>query len=283
MQGNIQSQLDNNPLEYRSMLTLPRDVQFGLEIELESVDYDKVYHLVRRQFGTSFKVKPDQSLNRDKNAEIALPVLKNEKRTWILLRKLAELLSKFNPTFEHCGFQINFDGSLLPKDEDRIKFLKLYGYYEDILYKFSKGEDEEYRTSLDIYAAPIILSLKDTLQFGEEDRDLIIERFSNNKRYGVVFKTENKDLIEFRTPNGTINPILWQNYITFFYYFMMLVNSNKYNRKEVDEYISSYSKLDVLESYELLREEKAVSLSKKMFNKQRDRVFFLQQYMGKRM
>ena len=31
--------------------------------------------------------------------------------------------------------------------------------YEDIIYHFSKGEDKEYRESLEMYASPIILSL----------------------------------------------------------------------------------------------------------------------------
>ena len=168
---------------------------------------------VKSQFGDNWFVKDDRSLMKDKNAEIATPVLNNEKNYWILLKKLAKMIKKLNPSFDNCSFQVNFDGSLLPTEAARVTFLKLYAYYEDIIYRFSKGEDACYRESLDTYASPIILSLKDTLYFGEDDKDLILERFSNQKRYGISFKTENKDLIEFRTPNGTYNPILWQNYI----------------------------------------------------------------------
>lgn len=279
IQESTRIQLINNPLEYRSSLTLPRNVNFGVEIELENVDFDKVYHLVRRHLGTSWKVKPDKSLLCGDNAEIASPVMKNETKYWMLLKKLAELLSKFNPTFDNCSFQVNFDGSMLPTEDDKIRFLKLYAFYEDILYRFSKGEDKKYRMSLDIYASPIILSLKDALSTG--DKDYVLERFSDNKRYGIVFKTEVKDLIEFRTPNSTINPVLWQNYITLFYYLLSFINSNKYNKKEIDEYIESYSELNILKSYEELREDKVISLSKKIFSNQRDRVFFLHQYFGK--
>ncbi len=281
MQDNIRNQLINNPLEYRSLLTIPRSVRFGLEIELENVDFEKVYYLVRKQFGTSFIVKPDKSLIKEANAEIAVPVMTNEKKHLIILKKLAELLSRMNPTFDNCGFQINFDGCLLPTLDDRIKFLKLYAYYEDIIYRFSKGEDVNYRKSLDMYASPIILALKDIVSLDDEDKELFLERFSNNKRYGITFKTDKKDLIEFRTPNGTINPILWQNYLTLFYYLLVFVHSNRYNTQEMNEYIRRYSRLNVLESYELCREEKAITLAKSIFNNQKDKIYFLHQYLGR--
>ena len=112
-----------------------------------------------------------------------------------------------------------YGGRLLKGNEngDRARFLKLYAMYEDIIYRFSKGEDSEYRETLDMYAPPIILSLKGALQYDDE---AAIDIFSDNKRYGLVFKSK-QDLIEFRTPNAKSNPILRQNYITTFYYLLM--------------------------------------------------------------
>lgn len=277
MQENIENQLRNQPFSYRDRLTLPREVRFGLEIELENIDYNKVYTLVRKKFGTSFKIKPDRSLLYSKNAEIATPVFRNDIKTWKLLSKLGEYLSKLEPTFCNCGFQVNFDGCLLPSEDDKIRFLKLFAYYEDIIYRFSKGEDLSYRDTLDVYAAPIILTLKDVLE--EKDKSIVLERFSDNKRYGVVFKTK-QDLIEFRSPNGTVNPALWQNYVTLFYYLLRFVFSNKYNQREIDAYIHEYGNMNVLESYEIYHEEKALKLAKVLFNKQEDRCSFLHHYRG---
>lgn len=278
---NLENQLKNSPLQYRSILTLPANVRVGLELELESIDPERVYTLVRKQIGTHWLTKPDKSLIKGKSTEIVSPVLTNNKKCWETLRKLGDLLERIKPTFANCSFQVNFDGSLLPTEEERIIFLKLYAFYEDIIYRYSKGTDEYYRESLDTYASPIILSIKDTLTFGEEDKDLILERFSNQKRYGINFKTQKKDLIEFRTPNGTYNPILWQNYITLFYYLIMAIVNRRYNLQELDSYINSYSKLNILESYELPREEKALKLSKQIFNNQVDRAYFMHQYLGK--
>ena len=271
------AQLDNNPLMYRELLTIPQDVNFGLEIELEKVKRDLVYQLVKKNLGDRWYVKDDKSLIEGYSAEIVSPVLQNQIHTWKLLKKLGELLKHLSPSYNNCSFQINFDGSLLPSVEDRVRFIKLFAVYEDIIYRFSKGDDEFYRDSLDTYASPIILALKDTLRY--EDNETIIDRFSNNKRYGIMFKTNNIDLIEFRTPNGTNNPILWQNYITTFYYLLKLASSTKYNKKEIDKYIDEFVGIYLLESYEKLRQDKAILFSDLLFENKTDKIYFLHQYM----
>lgn len=274
---NLQIQLRNNPLEYRSKLTIPEKTNIGLELELDHVSYDEVFKLVRKNFDSSWIVKEDKSLTKGQNAEIVSPVLQNKKHTWQLLQKMGELLTRLNPNYSKCSFQVNFDGSLLPSNEDKIRFLKLYAMYEDIIYRFSKGEDAEYRESLDMYASPIILALKGALQYDDE---AAIDLFSDNKRYGIVFKSK-QDLIEFRTPNMTSNPILMQNYITAFYYLLRFATNHKYLKKEIDAYIDSFYKIYLLEGYELLKTDKALKLSNMIFPHKQDQLYFMHQYLGK--
>ena len=274
----LNNQLINSPMEFRSKLTLPHKVNFGLELELDKVDLLEVRELVGRNIGGDFSVKNDKSLTTGMNAEINTPVLRNSKATWELLKRMGELLKKINASYDRCSFQVNFDGSLLPSVEDRVKFLKIYAMYEDIVYRFSKGEDLSYRDSLEEYASPIILTLKGVLSI---NNDAVVEMFSNQKRYGICFKTKDCDLIEFRTPNMTDNVCLWQNYVTFFYYLLNLVHSGKINMREVDEYISNYSRIYILENYEKEKEEKALQLSKKLFCNSTDRINFMHQYLGK--
>ena len=274
----LNNQLINSPMEFRSKLTLPHKANFGLELELDKVDLLEVRELVGRNIGGDFSVKNDKSLTTGMNAEINTPVLRNSKATWELLKRMGELLKKINASYDRCSFQVNFDGSLLPSVEDRVKFLKIYAMYEDIVYRFSKGEDSTYRDSLEEYASPIILTLKGVLSI---NNDAVVDMFSNQKRYGICFKTKDCDLIEFRTPNMTDNVCLWQNYVTFFYYLLNLVHSGKINMREVDEYISSYSRIYILENYEKEKEEKALQLSKKLFCNSTDRINFMHQYLGK--
>ena len=54
-----------------------------------------------------------------------------------------------------------------------------------------------------------------------------------------------------------------------------------YNEDEVDRYIDEYSKIYILENYELEKREKAIQLSKKLFFNSTDRINFMHQYLGK--
>lgn len=275
--NNLETQIINNPLSYRKILTIPRKINFGLELELDKIDFDQVYKLVKKQIGGNLVIKTDKSLTKGENVEIATPVLQNNRETWIMLKKLGDLLKQLKPNYSNCSFQVNFDGDLLESNAAKRKFLKLYAVYEDIVYRFSKGEDREYRDSLDTYASPIILTLKGLKEMPDE---MLLEPFTEQKRYGIALKNKTKNLIEFRTPNATSNPILWQNYITFFYYLLMYSKSPKCSERDLDEYIDLFYKTYLLEYYENEHLEKAKSLANKIFNNSTDKVYFLQQYKG---
>lgn len=265
--------------QYRDVLNIPKKVNFGLELELDKIDHDEVYKLVRKQMGSSWIVKTDDSLTKGENAEIVSPVLQNNRETWIMLKKLSELLKKIDANYDKCSFQVNFDGSLLPRDIDRVNFLKLFAMYEDIIYRFSKGDDKEFRESIEMHAAPIILALKGALSISD---DAAIEMFSNQKRYGVTFKTLKNDLIEFRTPNMTSDAIYWQNYINTFYHLLNATTRAKYDKEEVDEYLSGFSRIYLLEGYEREKEEKAREFVKTIFPSGVDKSYFMHQYRGEK-
>ena len=133
-----------------------------------------------------------------------------------------------------------------------------------------------------ISAIPFLMMIFFTVaRFVNVDARDIIEYFSNNKRYGITFKNIDKELVEFRTPNMTSNPTIMQNYITAFYYLLVYATSNKYNEKEVDAYIESFSKIYLLENYEISRSHKALKLSNMIFPHKKDQLYFMHQYLGK--
>lgn len=275
---DIISELDRRPFIYREVLGIPKKVNFGLELELDKIDPDEVYKLVRKEFGSSWIVKEDKSLTKGENAEIVSPVLHNTKDTWILLKKMGELLERLNPNYDKCSFQVNFDGSILPRVEDKVRFLKLYAMYEDIVYRLSQGDRGSYRDSMEEYAAPIILYLKGGLSISNEAS---INLLSNQKRYGIAFKDkDSKDLIEFRSPNMSSNPIEWQNYINVFYYMLMAASKPKYDKSEVDRYVDHYYKCYILEDYEREKREKAIQFAKVILPGNTDKSNFFHQYMG---
>ena len=125
----LDDQLKNLPMQYRSKLTIPKNVNFGLELELDKVDFMEVRRLVSRYIGGDWNVRVDNSLTKLNNAEINSPVLYNNKSTWELLIKMSELLKQINPSYDICSFQINFDGFFLPKEKDRKKALTEFEKY----------------------------------------------------------------------------------------------------------------------------------------------------------
>ena len=270
--------MSNIPFVYRKKLNIPSNIRFGLELELDKINPDEVYKLVRKEFGNTWIIKEDKGLTKGENRELVSPVLTNTKETWIMLKKMADLLKKINPDYRNCSFQINFDGEMLRSHKTRLRFLKLYAMYEDIIYRFSKGGDEDYRDSLEMYASPIALSLK---QDPSKSIKETLEEYINQKRYGIAFKDTPKDLIEFRTPNMTSEEIYWQNYINTFYYLLRCAANPKYDQDEVDRYIESFEEIYMLESYEILREDKARKFVKTIFDSNIDRSYFMHQYIGR--
>ena len=96
------------------------------------------------------------------------------------------------------------------------------------------------------------------------------------------YVVRDKDLIEFRTPNMTSDPIYWQNYINTFYHLLKCAASPRYDKEEIDKYIDAYSRIYILESYEMLREDKAKKFVKTIFNSNVDKSQFMHQYIGRR-
>ncbi len=119
-----------------------------------------------------------------------------------------------------------------------------------------------------------------SIKVDREFKRYTLEPYTNQKRYGLSFKSNPLDLIEIRSPNATINPIYWQNYICTFYYLIMYSLSPKCNERDLDEYIDKFSEINLLDSYSKLNESKAFILSKKLFMKTDDKTHFLNHYLG---
>lgn len=270
--NNLIQCIKNNPLEYRQTLTIPQNTNFGFEIELENIN-SKILNKILKNYIPTWNIKEDKSLNPNNSAELVSPVMKNTKDTWIMLKKIAEILQRQNITFNNCSFQINYDDNLLPTDKDKIKFLKLFMMYEDIIYRYSIGESKDYRESIEMYAYPISLELK------AYSEDYLIEKYTNQKRSGICFKNNSKKLIEIRTPNSTINPILWQNYVTFFYYLIEYSKSTKCSLNELNKYIEDFLLIDLLDNYKKEKTNKALKLCNNIFNNVKDKSYFMEQYL----
>lgn len=277
-------------LKERKILTLPPNINFGLEIELNDVDFSEVERLIENHFD-GFCVHTDQSLGSF-GAEVATPVLQNTKETWNILKKISKTLNHVHPSFKNASFQVTFD---VDSDEFISKFLKFFMVYEDIVYRFSLGFDTDFRESINTYALPIrpfIIEEFVTKQNLKNDESRVPKCLKDSKRCALSFKvsenSEGQMLLEFRTPNGTIDMSLWQNYVTTFYAMMNYVKSKQFDEEKIDAQIEEIFYHQVLpysfvvpDTYKEINLEKALEFSNLIFKQELDKLYFLKQYLGK--
>ena len=266
-------------LEKRKTINIPDNVDFGLEIELEGLEYERTMRRVKF-IDNRFACKGDKSLD-DFGVEIATPVMHNQKDDIFTLKKLSRSLVKSQPRFDNCSLQLNFNDNL--SMEEKVELFKVYCYFEGIIYLFSKGTDQKLRTSINMYAKPIYSEFIIEHFKYEEYPDLMLEKFCNMKMYGLNLKTK-KNLIEFRTPNGTASYELWFNYINTFYHLLNAVKSKKYDKELVNRYINDFKDIRrdghplVRLDYEIDM-EKCLQFTNLIFDDELDKLYFLKQIL----
>jgi len=172
-----------------------------------------------------------------------------------------------------------------------INLLKIWAIYEDILYRFSYGEFCNARPLLTKYAKPISNFIKDFLQIVPDDIEFL--PFLNElppghslglnlSNYRNILMELNNAIktIEVRCPNGTINPIIWQNNINTFGKLLEFIYSDNYDEEKLEYQLwhlktpnyedNNYSKIDF---------ERALEFSDLIFEETIDKINFLRQYI----
>ena len=119
---------------------------------------------------------------------------------------------------------------------------------------------------------------------------LKLERFLFNKYYGVSLKGKlgtiysslyPVNLIEFRTPNGTDDVWLWQNYINTFYNIIRTFEVGSIDYEKIDYLYYRLFGTISYDTYEDMHLDKAIEFANIIFNNDRDKLYFIKQYIGK--
>lgn len=255
-------------------------IPFGIEIEAEGIPYDNSKRVINHKVDDKWSIKTDRSL-QDGGVEIVSPVLTNDIVVWKQLRKLSETLKFLSPTFDQSSFQVNLDAFNL-SEEEIIDFLKLYSVYEKVIYGFSKGFDQHLRKDMS-YAEPI--SYEFYQQYHKKPRFRCYHEFINNKRFSISLKTKTRSIhdkiqvIEFRTPNGTDDAFLWQNYITCFSAMLKHITSRMFDPEKIDFLFSKCFYRPSLDSLETVDEKKGIEFAELIFTNDMDKTCFYKQYL----
>lgn len=299
---NICNLLVYTNIPYREYLGLDKKIRFGCEIEFEKAKYYTIkMNLRKEKILNKWLLKDDATVVTIDNyevfgGEINSPIMHDYKTCWKELQKACELIKKYNGIVNgRAAAHIHIDSRILkgiPKNI--INLIKIWTAYEHVIYRFVYGEDEEERKILFDYAAPVAGYFNETIRdiekygFDGDIKKLYYYLFQvtllNNMNSGISFmhccgiEENEKNTIEIRCPNGTLNEIIWQNNINFFVRLLEYCASSRYDEEFINKKLQNY-KFKRLEEYRNIYFEDALELSNLIFEKEEDKLYFLKQYL----
>ena len=278
---------------YRFSRNLPEHLTFGLEIEYETEvnDDNKIIKDYVEHLGKKWIYTGDDSVRS--GGEVISPILHDKKEYWIDLKNICEYLKQKNVVVNgNAAGHIHIGANVIGDDYKKwIEFIKLYMYYENIICRYAYGEELTARRSLRKYAKPIAQRLYEMFYyFGKIDSlEKIIKYLPNSRYYSINFSNiqldnisdiVDKNTIEFRCPNGTINEKIWQNNINTFAKMFLAVMNNKIDTEYIDYEVQSeetcFNK-DFYYNEVYLR--KALEFVDTIFDNNLDKIMFLKQYL----
>ena len=292
--------------DYVSNIGLDNDLGFGIEIESErgfnntirsyminnykAIEVNGISKDIVTDY-TKWQVSNDGSLSN--GIELSSPILSDNKVVWDDIKKICELLERCGASAtERCGAHIHYNASyLLNNYENLVRLIKIYTVYENILIKFGYGLNLRPRQNLFTYAPPTSKEFYEYMELIKSSKSL--EELSNwlprKKNSAINLKninwdditSEKKNTIEFRSPNGTTNYIIWQNLINTYGHLFMC------SKKKIDDEFLEY-KLDTYykENYKCsnfyinIYLKEALEFVDMIFDNNYDKVMFLKQYLN---
>lgn len=283
-----------NLLTYRERIYLPGDVTFGAEIECEKVSQEKADNFLYNQnkkYDWWF-AKYDGSL-RNGGVEVVSPVLTDKEEYWNQFKEVCAFLTQEGAdTLHNAGGHVHVGASILGDDMEAWRhFLKVYAAYENVIFRFIYGDKINGRNQLLHYAHPVGDGIKNTLYTINTaetvDKLQIGGNFGNGRFSAINFynvdlenptDTKGKNTIEFRSPNGTTNEVVWQNNINMFTKMLLSARNKVMNEKFLDYKLEkqflSYSYM-----YSEINLKNALEFVDLIFDNNLDKLYFLRQYL----
>ena len=293
--------LKDYEIQYKDILS-GLDIPFGCEIEFEATPhqfvYKGLYNIKKYSSNMSkWKLVSDESLNDLKGnirftnniygGEIVSPILHNTKDDWVRLKEVCTMLKNLQAkNTDYSSAQIHFDNELF-KDNYKgiINLLKIWAIYEDIIYRFSKGNHDHLRKKINEFARPMSRKYISIIKSKYiNDYDILIKNLKFIRRMtGLSFSefyTPNKDSFEVRTPNGIVDEVIWQNNINFFKHILSSALDENKDWELLDCYVNDYNRnYYKLKNYEKLNIDKAKRLGDFIFDEEEDKMNFMKQYV----
>ena len=292
-------QIQNYLLEYRVSLNLPKDTKFGIGIGFSKINPEVVQSELKKK-GLDWTIETAAYLSKERI--IFSRILNDTPKSWEEIQTISEYLNKKRAKpHPYHGCIIQVDTGILGKDIDAWRrFCKLYTIYEDILFRFGYGEKINARKTILKDAQPLadflyedlgvinskteVLSLIYPLQSYHIENAInfkSINFYSDSfKAYYEDFYEELANVINFKSPNCTTDPIIIQNYINAYTKLVMAASKETIDEDLLDFKLqtdrSSYKNQPY--DYDLIKLQKALEFVDLVFDNNLDKIYFLRQY-----
>ena len=260
-------------IPYRNNLGLSQNVYFGFEIEFKIPKYDDIYisefmdennaaefFLKEKKYNFSYDIEGE--INN--HIELISPVLTDCENTWQELYNILNFIKNNDGNIDEetnlynsvsCGAHVHVGRNIFDNNPTSwINFLKLWSIFEDHIFRFTNGEYYNLRDNGVKKAAKInnicIKILDDYNYFQEIDFSYLINNkincinfntpFINYEPLNILKKISEPQLydksktIEFRSPNGTLNEVIWQNNLNFFTKMLLSCASNDFDIEKMN-------------------------------------------------
>ena len=279
------SELDNYLIEYRNSLNLNNNVSFGTEIEFEGIPKEQMDKVVDDFCGWKCVEEKDFVVG----GEIVSPPLKDYITCWYDLR---DMLNRIKDqagvdVMHHASSHLHVSANSFHTYRNFIKFLLLYTVYEGIIYRFAYMDRLNARESLIYSASPMANDLAIHFEdienaYNTKYLKSIFDRF-RGLNFAHLHSFENyseRNTIEFRMGNGTLDSVLWQNMINL--YTKLIVASGK--DLDMDRLYYLLQRIIDSECYNYFNFDKynlnmAIELADTIFDNMLDKTNFLKQYI----
>ena len=247
-----------------------------MELECDNANWERI----REGKLDDWELVDDATL--ENGSELKSPKLRDTKEAWQDLKNMCELLSRYSEIGKHCGSHVHIGKQAFGiKNESFINFMKLWSIYEPIIFRFTYGEFLGPRPFFTIVSKSISRYFVDMCKYAKkeniDDKDFLVW-FIGQDDAAIRFKHWfDLKTFEFRCPNGTLNPIIWQNNANVFMKMVLYSGSGRFASGLIDEkmerlFLTHLSDSEVHADY-------AIEFADLVFDNNLDKIYFLRQYL----
>ncbi len=284
--------IDDYYIQLRSRLGFDEYITFGLELEFENAIRERIDRQLIEAFPNGdWRIKHDGSLNN--GAEINSPKLRDNESAWISLDKVCSIVEPLASIDKNSGGHIHIGTQTLGDNKESwLNFIKIWSVYENIIFRFAYGDFLTARPRMLNYACPMTKDFwhnYEQLKANGASLYKIISKLSFSRYQAVNFKNVSvyncnsimeKNTIEFRCPNGSLNSAIWQNNVNFFVKLLTYSRNISFNDDLVQKrHQLNLNRFSDLKWYDEIYLEQALELCDMVFTNNFDKVYFLRQYL----